>query len=792
MDHPLLGAAVSVAGSDELLFTSRLALSTHPWLAGHEVMGQVLLPGTAFLELAVRAADQAGCARVEELTLAAPLVLPERGGVQLQCSVGTPGEDGTRTFTAHSRAEGADDWVLNATGLLAVEAGEPGEMLTEWPPAKAEPVAVEDFYDTYAAGGFAYGDAFRGLAAAWRSGDDVFAEIALPESARDDARRFGLHPALLDAALQALLYLPLAGSGQSRLPFSWSGVTLHASGADALRVKLSPAGPDALALTIADPAGHPVATVGSLAMRQVSAELLAEPSRLPDSLFQVDWIPLAAGSEPDTGSWAVLGPDQHKLGVQLGTSGPLASYVDIDALLAEGAAPPEVVFAPLVPDRAADLPGAVRAATGLALATVQRWLAEDALEGAKLVFVTSGAVAHRGEVTDLANAAVWGLVRSAQAEHPDRFLLVDVDGQEASYGAVPAALATGEPQVSIRDGAPHAARLVRAGTAGGVLSAPKDGHWRLDVVDKGTLENLALLPCPEVAGPLPDGHVRIAVRAAGVNFRDVLNALGMYPGEAGAMGLEGAGVVTEVGPGVTGLEEGDRVLGMFPGAFGPVAVADQRLVARVPDGWSFAEAASVPIVFLTAYYALVDLGRVQPGETVLVHAAAGGVGMAAVQLAKHLGAEVFGTASAGKWDVAARARPRRRPDRLLADPGLRGPVPRGHRGPRRRRRARLAGRGVRRRVAAAAAARRPVPGDGQDRRPGPRRRRRRAPGRRVPGVRPHRGRARTGSPRCCGRSSRCSSRACCGRCPVTAWDVRPRAGRVPATSSRPSTSARSC
>ena len=496
VDHPLLGAAVSVAGSDEVLFTSRLALSTHPWLAGHEVMGQVLLPGTAFLELAVRAGDQAGCARVEELTLAAPLVLPERGGVQLQCSVGAPGEDGGRAFTAHSRVEGTDDWVLHATGLLAVDAGEPGELLTEWPPAQAEPIAVEDFYDTYAAGGFAYGDAFRGLTAAWRRGDDVFAEIALPEPAREDARRFGLHPALLDAALQALLYLPLAGSGQSRLPFSWSDVTLHASGAAALRVRLSLAGPDALALTIADAAGNPVATVGSLAMRQVSAELLTERRPLYESLFQVDWVPLTGGSEPDTQAWAVLGPDPHKLGVQLGTSGPLKSYVDIDALSAEGGTPPEVVFAPLVPDRAADLPAAVRAATGLALETVQRWLTEDTLEGAKLVFVTSGAVAHRGEVTDLANAAVWGLVRSAQAENPGRFLLVDVDGTEASFAAIPGALSTGEPQLSLRDGEPHAARLVRAAAAGGVLAAPANGPWRLDVVDNGTLEDLTLLPSP--------------------------------------------------------------------------------------------------------------------------------------------------------------------------------------------------------------------------------------------------------------------------------------------------------
>ncbi|MFD0381482.1 zinc-binding dehydrogenase [Streptomyces stramineus] len=151
--------------------------------------------------------------------------------------------------------------------------------------------------------------------------------------------------------------------------------------------------------------------------------------------------------------------------------------------------------------------------------------------------------------------------------------------------------------------------------------------------------------------PLGPGQVRIEVQAAGVNFRDVLNALGMYPGEAGPLGAEGAGVVTETGPGVRGLRAGDRVLGMMFGGLGPVAVCDERHLARIPDGWSSAQAASVPLVFLTALYALKDLAALKPGERILIHAGAGGVGMAAIQLARHLGAEVFATASEGKWDT---------------------------------------------------------------------------------------------------------------------------------------------
>ena len=256
--------------------------------------------------------------------------------------------------------------------------------------------------------------------------------------------------------------------------------------------------------------------------------------------------------------------------------------------------------------------------------------------------LTHGAVGLAGEdVTDLAGAAVWGLVRSAQAEHPGRVVLVDSDGSVD----VREVIGCGEPQLVVRSGVVHAARLASVG-AGAVLELPAGG-WRLAAGGGGTLEDVVVAP----AGPaeLAAGQVRVAVAAVGVNFRDVLVALGMYPG-GGELGAEGAGVVVEVGPGVQGLAVGDAVLGLL-GVVGSEAVVDARLVTAVPAGWSLVRAASVPVVFLTALYGLSVLAGLKAGEKVLVHAATGGVGMAAVQLARHWGAEVFATASRGKWDT---------------------------------------------------------------------------------------------------------------------------------------------
>ncbi|WP_156623969.1 SDR family NAD(P)-dependent oxidoreductase, partial [Mycobacterium sp. 852002-40037_SCH5390672] len=288
----------------------------------------------------------------------------------------------------------------------------------------------------------------------------------------------------------------------------------------------------------------------------------------------------------------------------------------------------------------------VYAATHAVLAVLQSWLAID--QAGKLVVLTHGAVGLVGEdVVDLAAAAVWGLVRSAQSEHPGRIVLVDCDitGIPAVVGA---AVATGEPQLVVRADTVYIARL-DAGVAEGVLAVP-ESPWRLGVGGSGTLEDLVVISDPDADAVVPDGHVRVGVCASGVNFRDVLVALGMYPDPGAVLGAEGAGVVVEVGPGVTGVAVGDQVMGLCSGV-GSQSVVDSRLIVPIPRGWSFAEAAGVPVVFLTAYYGLADLAAARAGESVLVHAAAGGVGMAAVQLARQWGLEVFATASSGKWDT---------------------------------------------------------------------------------------------------------------------------------------------
>ncbi|WP_455754595.1 SDR family NAD(P)-dependent oxidoreductase [Streptomyces mutabilis] len=312
--------------------------------------------------------------------------------------------------------------------------------------------------------------------------------------------------------------------------------------------------------------------------------------------------------------------------------------------------PPGAVLLFAQEPAAADDPDVPDTVLDCVLATVQDWLADDRTDGTPLVVLTRGAVATGpgDPAHDLPGAAVWGLVRSAQSQHPGRLVLVDLDVHDDSWRALPAALATGEPQLAIRQGELYAPRLARPRT-GDALAVPSGaGAWRLDIPRKGSVDELELVACPEVTEAPAAGHLLIEVRAAGLNFRDVLNTLDMYPGPAVLLGAEAAGVVTAVGDGVTDFAPGDRVMGLVTGGFATHAVADARMVAPVPDGWTWAQAASVPVAFLTAYYGLRDLARLEAGESVLVHAAAGGVGMAAVQLARHWGAEVYGTAGEHK------------------------------------------------------------------------------------------------------------------------------------------------
>jgi acyl transferase domain-containing protein len=265
--HPLLPAALTPADTGTTTHTGRLSLGTHPWLADHAVAGTVLLPGTVFAELALHAAHHAGCDSLDELTLHAPLAVPGHAAVDLQVTVSAPGPDSHRTLTIHSRPAGSQDtgqagrpWTSHATATLPPPGTAPvteGTGLTAWPPAGATPLDVTELYDRLADRGYNYGPAFQGLHAAWQHDGATYAEITLPADFHTDAARYGIHPALLDAALHATVLTSGdassnsgnsnggGGSGEARLAFSWAGVSLHAAGAVSVRACVSPAGPGA-------------------------------------------------------------------------------------------------------------------------------------------------------------------------------------------------------------------------------------------------------------------------------------------------------------------------------------------------------------------------------------------------------------------------------------------------------------------------------------------------------------------------------------------------------------------
>ncbi|WP_329093498.1 type I polyketide synthase [Streptosporangium sp. NBC_01469] len=450
--HPFLASAVGLAGSGGVLMTGRVSLGSHPWLADHTVRGSVLVPGTGLVEMALTAAGEAGCAALRELTLQAPLLVPEHRSVLLQVVVGPADEKGERPVGVHSRIESAGEetgWTCHATGVAGEPVVAPQAGLSSWPPPGAEPIGLDGAYESLAARGLGYGPVFQGLTAAWRRGEEVFAEVTLADEVRTQAGRFQLHPALSDAALHAGL---VAGSGgEPRLPFAWTEVAIHARGASALRVRLAPEGKDGVSLHAADQDGTPVLSVGSLVSRPIPAGRPGEAGH--ESLYHLDWTPVPAeGTAPVRR--AVLGGDD------LGLDGA-ERYADLEALagaIDAGGAVPEVVVYP-VPR----VPGATaRSVTGDVLGVLRGWLADERFDAARLTVLTRGAVVTAdGDAPDLPYTPVWGLVRSARAENPGRFALVDLDGEESSRRALPKAIGSAEPEVAVREGTIRAPRLAR-------------------------------------------------------------------------------------------------------------------------------------------------------------------------------------------------------------------------------------------------------------------------------------------------------------------------------------------
>ncbi|MFE9825595.1 SDR family NAD(P)-dependent oxidoreductase [Streptomyces sp. NPDC005791] len=440
MGHPLLAAAVQL--DDGAVLTGRLSTRRLPWLVDHRVGGALVVPGTALLETAARAAEQTGHGEVTELLLHAPLVIADGEATDVQVRIEATGTPGVSALHLLARCAGADEWTSHATGTLGGEpaaAPEGAESLTAWPPAGAVALDVEHHYDELAARGLTYGPSFRGVRAVWRNDDELFAEVRLPDAEAAQCGAYLLHPALLDAVLHPLAAGELLPDAQgARLPFSWSAVRHHARGASALRVRMRREGPDTVRLTAWDTQGGPVIEAG-VVLRPVSAAKLrlALSAGREEPLYRMVWEPLATasgGQAPSAQRCVVVGDGPVVEAAHDHLTGAAAAVDRIDGL-------------------AGTTPERVRAGLAAVLERIQSWLAGPRPEGERLVVITRQACSTGPDVAvDPMHAAVWGLVRTVQTEHPGLVRLIDTDGTPDVPEGLSSAVAAAAPQLAVRGG----------------------------------------------------------------------------------------------------------------------------------------------------------------------------------------------------------------------------------------------------------------------------------------------------------------------------------------------------
>ncbi|MEU8384030.1 SDR family NAD(P)-dependent oxidoreductase, partial [Streptosporangium sp. NPDC048865] len=507
--HPLLGAMVTLADGGAVL-TGRLDTAAQEWLADHSVFRTVLAPGTVLAELAARAGELVGCPEVRELTVQAPLLLAHGRPASLQVRVTAPDEHGRRAVELHARPSEDAPWTRHAAGTLGP--GAPEAARVAWPPPGAETVDVTDVYARLYRLGYDYGPAFQGLAALWRDGDGtVYAELVAAETRGTAGGDFGLHPALLDAALHPVVagLAGLADPDPDRplLPFAFEGLRLTGGAAGRargrLRARVEPLGGSRFRYTFADEDGEVVGAVASLAFRPASrAELAA--ARPAAEAYRVGWE-RPAGTGPAPGNVVVLGgfgtpgtPDGP------GGSGGLVTAggdVTVAGSLAE-AAGAGAVLVPVGGGQAGDVVAEAHERTAAVLGLLQEWLREPAFDGVRLSVVVAG--------SDLASAPVRGLVRTAAAEHPGRFTLVTVDGP------APASLLAaehGEREVAVRDGELLVPRLAACDLGEDAAPEPTDGTPGGTVLVTGGTGTLGALVARRLAASARPPHLLLVSRS---------------------------------------------------------------------------------------------------------------------------------------------------------------------------------------------------------------------------------------------------------------------------------------
>ncbi|MEI6252011.1 MAG: SDR family NAD(P)-dependent oxidoreductase, partial [Mycobacteriaceae bacterium] len=681
----ILGSAKDLASGDTV-YSTVVSVKTQPWLAHHVIYGTVVVPGATYAAMALAAAGAP--ARVKEVFFYEPIILPEKASREVQLTMHPLDSEGGWKFQVHSRPYGVRDaeWSLNSDGTVLTGADAEADAVTSPDPVdeaieRLTRINPQQLFETFNDMELAWGPTWSGsLKSLWTGDGEAIGDVSVGEELAEHLGSEPIHPVLLDlctgVAFPAFPALLAAEHGVSDLflPLRYGQVELrermprrfycrarwHAGGVDGETQVFD--------IDFLDRDGHRLGGISEFTVKRAPREALlrglgGDATRL---LYTLGWHESAAPDSVDTderakttdGTWLIAGFDE--LAAKLPGTVRLAPAADRHAWQqaftdAAGTGKPVTGIVwrspgqPGVDVSGEELAARLETEIGTLLAAAQTALAEEKLNlPGGLWIITERAVATEpGEPVDPVNAALWGLGRTIIAEQPTlRCRLVDVDASDDSATWLAGALGTPvvEPEVAVRQGKFLVPRLLHWARSGH-LPMPRSDDYVLAPTERGAIDNLRLTET-DVEPPAAN-EVQVRVEAAGLNFRDILNVLGLYPGDPGPIGGDLCGIVTQIGSEVSGFEVGQRVFGSMQGAFASRLNVPVQLLAPVPPGIDPVGAATIPAAALTARLAF-DWAQLKPGDRVLIHAASGGVGMAAIQLARQHGATVFATASAYK------------------------------------------------------------------------------------------------------------------------------------------------
>ncbi|TXI61414.1 type I polyketide synthase [Mycolicibacterium mageritense] len=671
----ILGSAKELASGDSV-YTSRLSVKSQPWLADHVIYGTVVVPGATYAAMALAAVGTP--AHAKDVFFYEPIILPEKSSREVQLTLHPAGGGGEWKFQVHSRPFGVSDteWSLNAEGTVVSGASE--EPVSEDDPVdeaieRMNRMRPQELFETFADLELSWGPNWSGsLKSLWLGEGEAIGDVLVGEELAEQLGTEPMHPVLMDlctgVAFPAFPALLAAEQGVNDLflPLRYGQVTLKEKMPRRFycRAKWHESALDSetqvFDLEYLDRDGRHLGGIREFTVKRAPREALlrglgGDATRL---LYTLGWHEVPTPPSDDeaaqiSGTWLIAGFDE--LAAKVPGCIPFDRNTD-----------PELLGQLLVQahERGMGFSGVVWRSSGAASSTDAEARLEDEIanllsavhtvQGGQvklpggLWIVTERAVAtESGEPVDPVQAALWGFGRTTINEEPAlRAKLIDCDGSDEAVQALANLLAApvDEPELALRQGKLLASRLLPWARSGH-LTVPRGGDFVLAPTERGAIDNLRLT---EKDVPPPDeGYVQVRVEAAGLNFRDVLNVLGLYPGDPGPIGGDFAGVVTQLGEGVTGVEVGQRVYGSMQGAFASRFNVPAQFLAPIPDGVSAVEAATIPAAALTVRLSF-DWAQLKPGDKVLIHAASGGVGLAAVQMAQQCGAEVFATASTFK------------------------------------------------------------------------------------------------------------------------------------------------